>query len=228
MKEDKMGVLGRLGTVLKSNINALINKAEDPQKMLDQIIMDMQEDLIEVKREVAGAIADEKRLERAMTEARTRSQGWEKKAMIALENNDENLATEALKRQSADEDTANQYEQQWLAQREAVDKLKSALMQLNDKIEEARRKKNLLIARAKRAEAQKRINKTMSSLTDHNAFDSFARMEQKVYDMEAKADAETELNAEMAGDNLDDKFKALEADSNVQDKLAALKAKMGK
>lgn len=221
-----MGILNRIGTVLKSNINSLISKAEDPQKMLEQIIMDLQENLVEVKREVAGAIADEKRLERAMIEAKNRSKNWEQKAMIAVEKGDDNLAMEALKRQTAEDDTATQYEQQWLAQREAVDKLKTALHQLNDKIEEARRKKNLLIARAKRAEAQKRINKTMSSLSDHNAFDSFARMEQKVLDMESRADAESELNAELSGDSLDDKFKALETTANVEDKLAALKAKM--
>ncbi len=95
-------------------------------------------------------------------------------------------------------------------------------------MEEASRKKNLLIARQKRAEAQRQINKTMSSLSDSGAMDSFARMEDKINQIESQADAETELNAELSGDSLDDKFKQLETEGDVSDKLAALKARLGK
>lgn len=221
-----MGIFDRIVTVVKSNINDLISKAEDPEKMLEQLIIDMQQQLSEVKREVASAIADEKKLQKSYLESQKEAESWEKKAMLAVNKSDDNLAMEALKRQESSQSMAGQYEQQWLAQKESVDKLKMALGQLNDKIQEAQRKKNLLIARQKRAEAQNKITRTMSSLSDSSAFDSFSRMEAKVNEIEAKADAEVELQNELSGKSLEDKFKALEADSGVQDKLAALKAKM--
>lgn len=223
-----MAIFKRLIDVFRANINDLISKAEDPEKMLNQIIMDMNEKLVEVKQEVAKALADEKRLQRQYEEELNAAKSWEKKAMFAVEKGDDNLAMEALKRQKVCEQNAQGYEQAFKSQKESVDKLKSALKQLSDKIEEANRKKNLLIARAKRAKAQDKINKTMSSLTDNSAFDTFSRMEEKVATMEARADAELELNTEMSGATLDDKFKKLENEGDASDMLAALKAKMGK
>ncbi len=222
-----MGIFDRVVTVLKSNINDLISKSEDPKKMLEQIILDMSESLAQAKQEVAVAIADEKKLQKSYLVSKKESESWEKKAMLAVNKQDDALAMEALKRQESASNIAQQYEQQWLVQKEAVDKLKMALIQLSDKIQEASRKKNLLIARQKRAEAQSRISKTMSSLTDSSAFDSFSRMESKVDSIEAKAEADVELQNELSGSKLEDQFKSLEMDSNVQDKLAALKAKMG-
>ncbi len=222
-----MGIFDRIVTVVKSNLNDLISKAEDPQKMLEQIIIDMTEQLAQAKQEVAAAIADEKKLQKSYEDSKRESGSWEKKAMLAVNKGDDNLAMEALKRQESSSSLCQQYETQWLAQKDAVDKLKMALTQLNDKIQEAQRKKNLLVARQKRAEAQSKISKTMASLSDSSAFDSFSRMEAKVDQIEAKAEAEVELQQELSGSNLDDKFKALESDSNVQDKLSALKAKMG-
>ncbi len=223
-----MGIIKRLITVIKSNINDLISKAEDPEKMLEQLIIDMSEDLVKAKQEVAVAIADEKRLERQMLKYKKVTDEWYKKAELAVANGDDKLAMEALKRQEESEQMYKDFEEQWRSQKEATDKLRYALRKLNDKIQEARRKKNLLIARQKRAEAQKRINKTLESLSNVNAFDTFARMEKKIEDMEAKADAEAELNKELSGESTDEKFKQLEMDSNIQSKLAELKAKMGK
>jgi phage shock protein A len=223
-----MGIFKRLVDVLKANINDLISKAEDPEKMLVQIIMDMNEKLVEVKTEVAKALADEKRLQRQMEEEKKAASAWEHKAMLAVEKGDDTLAMEALKRQKIAQTNALGYEEQYNSQKAAVDKLKLALKQVQDKIEEASRKKNLLIARARRAKAQDKINKTMSSLTDNSAFDTFSRMEEKVGQMEARADAELELNQEMSGAALEDKFKALETEGDASDMLAALKAKMNK
>ena len=222
-----MGIFDRIVTVMKSNINDLISKSEDPKKMLEQIILDMSESLAQAKQEVAVAIADEKKLQKSYLTSKKESESWEKKAMLAVNKQDDTLAMEALKRQESVSSIAQQYEQQWMVQKEAVDKLKMALTQLNDKIQEASRKKNLLIARQKRAEAQSRISKTMSSLSDSSAFDSFSRMEDKVDSIEAKAEADVELQNELSGSKLEDQFKSLEMDSNVQDRLAALKAKMG-
>ena len=120
-----------------------------------------------------------------------------------------------------------EFGKQWQLQKDAVDKLKDQLRTLNDKIEEAKRKKNILIARQKRAEAQKAIQDTMRGLSDNSAFDTFDRMAQKVDQIEAEAEASTELGGELAGDTLQQKFKKLEGGTGADMALAELKAKMG-
>jgi len=225
-----MGLFQRMAQVIKANLNDLISKAEDPKKMLEQIIIDMQEQLGEAKKEVAKAIADEKRLYAQMQEQKELADKWSKRAELAVQKGDDNLAVEALKRKKEAESLASEYEAQWTKQKEVADQLKIGIQELQNKIEEASRKKNLLVARQKRAEAQKTIQNTMSKLSDTSAFDSFARMEEKVKQIEAEAEAETELNKFLKGEDLDDKFKQLEkgSTSDVADELAALKAKLNK
>ena len=148
--------------------------------------------------------------------------------MLAVRAGDENLAREALKRKAEHETQHAEFSKQAQLQKDAVDKLKDQLRGLNDKIEEAKRKKNILIARQKRAEAQKTIQSTMSGLSDTGAFDTFERMAKKVDQIEAEAEAHTELGHELTGDTLQQKFKALEGSSaSTDDALAALKVKMG-
>ena len=224
-----MGIFSRLSTVIKSNINDAISKAEDPEKMLNQMIIDMSEQYNKAKVEVAAAIADEKKLKKLLDEHDARVKEWASKAELAVSKGDDSLAIAALNRKKEYDSLADQYKTQWEAQKAATDKLKASLRDLSNKIEEAKRKKNLLIARAKRAEAQKSIQKTMSGLNDTSAFDSFNRMEEKVNDIESRALAEAELNEAMAGDDLEKKFSELENENGeVMDELAALKAKMGK
>ena len=131
-----MGMFKRLGDILRANINDLISKAEDPEKMLNQLVMDMNEKLVEVKQEVAKALADEKRLQRQAEEELAAAKAWEKKAMLAVEKGDDNLAMEALKRQKVCETNAQGYNEAYQQQKASVDKLKLALKQLTDKIEE--------------------------------------------------------------------------------------------
>jgi phage shock protein A len=175
-----MGIFSRLGSLIKSNLNDLISQAEDPEKMLNQVLLDMQSSLVEAKKQVAVAIADEKRLQKQLETEQEKGKEWERKAMIAVRANDDTLAREALARKQEHDNIGAQYQQQWLAQKAAVDKLKDALRLLNNKIEEAKRKKNILVARKKRAEAQKTIATTMSGLSDTSAFDSFYRMSAKI------------------------------------------------
>lgn len=224
-----MGIFNRLTTLVKSNINDLIDKAEDPEKMLKQLIADMNEQYNEASKEVAAAIADEKKLERQYQEQISLSKKWEQRAELALKKNDEGLAVEALKRKKEYDDTASGYKSQWDAQRTSTQQLKSQLKELKDKIEEAKRKKDLLIARAKRADAQKNIQKTMSGLSDNSSFDVFDKMASKVDTKEAEAMAYTELNDEMNGDDLEKQFEDLEEnDPDVMDELEQLKAKLNK
>jgi phage shock protein A len=224
-----MGIFSRLGTLIKSNINDLITKAEDPEKMLSQVLLEMQQQLVEAKKAVAVAIADEKKLQKQYTAETDKSKEWERKAMVAVRAGDDNLARQALSRKQEHENIATQFQQQWISQKQAVEKLKDALRLLNNKIEEAKRKKNILIARKKRAEAQQQIANTMQGLGDTSAFDTFDRMAERIQLMEAEAEAGAELAGELSGDTLESKFLQLEqsAGSTDDDALAELKAKMG-
>jgi phage shock protein A len=224
-----MGILDRIRTVLKSNINALISKAEDPEKMLNQLVMDMNEQLIEAKKQVAASIADEKKLERQMLENKGQADEWERKAMLAVKAGKDDLAKEALLRKQEYEGYSASFQKEYDSQHTSVEQLKDALRQLQAKIEEANRKKNLLIARAKRAEAQKQIQQTMGSLSGGSSFDTFDRMASKVDQLEAEADAAGELASISSEQKLEDKFKELESSGDTADKLLEdLKSKMGK
>jgi len=223
-----MGFFSRLGSLIKSNLNDLISKAEDPEKMLNQVLVDMKTQLVEAKKQVAVAIGDEKRLKKQWDEQVALAKDWERKAMLAVQAGDDELAKEALFRQKEHEDLATQFEQQWTSQKDAVDKLKVQLRVLTNKIEEAKRKRNILIARQKRAEAQRAIQSTMAGLSDTSAFDTFDRMAQKIDQLEAETEANSELAGELEGDSLTQRFKALEAKRTPSDlALAELKQKMG-
>lgn len=221
-----MAIVQRFWTMLKSNLNHLIGKAEDPEKMLNQMLLDMQEQLINAKRQVAVAIADEKRLLKQYEDETSKAKEWEDKAMLAVRAGKDDLAKQALERKSEHEKMANGFEQQWQSQKQAVEQLKTALTGLNEKISEAKRKKNLLIARARRAEAQKTITDTMSGISNTSALDTLDRMEQKIDQMEAEAQATSELAQEIETDALSSQIAQLNVVAS-DDALAALKEKMG-
>lgn len=222
-----MSLFDRIGLLLRSNINSMVSSAEDPEKILNQLLIDMRDQFIEAKKQVAVAIADEKRLYAKMIAAQQASAEWERKAMLAVQAGDDGLAQEALSRQQSEAQLAEQWKGQWTAQKAAAEQLRASLVQLNEKIEEAKRKKDLMIARAKRAEAQKTIQNTMAGLNDNSAFDAFGRMSEKVDQMEAEAAASGELAADVSGASLEDRFKKLEQNKGPSDALLALKAKMG-
>ena len=222
-----MGIFSRIAQLLKSNLNDLIGRSEDPEKMLNQVVLDMNNQLVEAKKQVATSIADEKRLAKQLEQETANGAEWERRAMVAVRAGNEALAKEALGRKREHDELVKTYEEQWTKQKAAVDQLKRALRLLGDKIEEAQRKKNVLIARKKRAEAQKSIQETMSGLNDQSAFATFDRMAQKVDQIEAEAEAQGELNAELTGDSLAVKFKELEGSHGADEDLVALKRKMG-
>jgi phage shock protein A len=223
-----MGIFQRLKTLISSNVNDMINKAENPEKMLNQLVVEMNEQLIESKKAVAMAIADEKKLERETANQLAMAQEWERKAMLAVRAGQDDLAKEALLRKQEHDNNYTQFKQQWEAQKQSVAKLKESLRELQGKIEEAQRKKNILIARAKRAEAQQKIQQTISSVAGNkSSFEAFDRMAQKVDQLEAQADAAKELEDFSSGSNLDKRFAELEKSSSSADlMLEDLKAKM--
>ena len=225
-----MGIFQKLSTVIKSNINDLISRAENPEKMLNQIILDMRDQLAKAKREVAAAIADERKLKAQTEDEIKQAKEWENRAMLAVKEGRDDLAKQALIRQQEHAERAMVYQQTWQSQAAETEKLKSSLRQLNDKIEEAKRKRNLLIAKQKRAQAQRRIHETMSGLSDTSAFEAFNRMAEKIEDEERRTLAHAEVTEAIAGDTLESEFLRLEkggASADVDAKLAALKQQMG-
>jgi phage shock protein A len=161
-----MGIFDRFSTVLRSNINDLISRAENPEKMLNQLIIDMKGQLAKAKQEVAGAIADEKKLQFDAEAMKKQADEWERRAMLAVEQGRDDMAKQALMRYNENLQGAQQLHETWVKSKSETEALKISLRQLNDKIEEAKRKKNILVARAKRAEAQQRIQETMSGMGD--------------------------------------------------------------
>jgi phage shock protein A len=222
-----VGIFARLARLIKANINALISGAEDPEKMLTQILADMSQQLLEAKKQVAVSIADEKRLAKQLQGEKDKAVEWERRAMLAVRAGNDQLAKEALTRKQEHATHAEQYQTQWQKQKTSVDQLKLALRALNNKIEEAKRKKSLLIARQKRAEAQTKIQQTMSGLKNASAFEAFDEMAGKVEQMEAEAEAHTELAEEYSGDRLAQQFGELQATAGADADLEALKRKMG-
>lgn len=225
-----MGLFDRLATLLKSNINDLISKAENPEKMLDQIVVDMRNQLAKAKQQVAAAIADEKRLKDQAESEYKASQDWENKAMLAVKEGRDDLAKQALVRHGEHLEHAQSLETTWQAHQMETEKLKNSLRDLNDKIQEAGRKKNLLLARSRRAQAQQKISETMSSMSEKSAFEAFARMEEKIASNERMLTASTEIEEEFTGDRLAGDFKRLEkvaGSASADQQLLALKQKMG-
>jgi phage shock protein A len=223
-----MGIFSRLKTLISSNVNDVISKAEKPEKMLNQLLIEMNEQLIESKKAVAMAIADEKKLERERDNQAAQAKEWERKAMLAVNAGRDDLAKEALLRKQEYDNAAAEYQKQWAAQKASVDQLKESLRELQNKIEEAQRKKNLLIARAKRAEAQQKIQDTISSVSgNRSAFDAFDRMASKVDQMEAMADASKELESIGQDASLEKRFAELEkSDASADAMLLEFKEKM--
>lgn len=221
-----MGIFERISTVVRSNINDLIDKAEDPEKMLKQLMIDMEKDLIEVRKEVALAIQTEKRLHQQFAQNEKQAQGWEDKATLALKSGREDLAREALTRRNTYQQTADGFKAQWQTQNQNVEALKKQLGQLESKINEARVKKDLLIARSRQAKAQEQIHKTMGKIGTNRAMSAFSRLEDKVNEREAMAAAYGDMNMLESGGGLDAEFAQLSAGSGVDDDLALLKAKL--
>lgn len=214
--------------MVRSNLNDLIARAENPEKMLNQIIDDMRSQLAQAKQEVAVAIADERKLRRQVQDERDQGGDWERRAKLALREGREDLARQALLRSQEHQEHAGTLEEQWRTHASETEKLKDTLRQLSSKIEEAKRKRNLLIARQKRAAAQQRIHETMRGLTERSSFEAFDRMAERIEETEIRALAAAEVDEELTGDDLERQFKRLEGgDLDIERKLTALKEEMG-
>ena len=225
-----MSIFTKLSTVIKSNINDLISRSENPEKMLNQIILDMRDQLAKAKREVAVAIADERKLRASLDAEVKQMRQWEHRAVLAVKEGRDDMAKQALVRQQEHKERASTLDETWRTQAAEMEKLKGSLRQLNDKIEEAKRKRNLLVAKQRRAQAQRRIHETMSGLSNTSAFDAFQRMADKIDEQERESLAHQEVNEALGPGTLEDDFKALESGGDggdVEDRLLSLKQEMG-
>jgi phage shock protein A len=217
-----MGLFDRLSRVVRANLNDMVSKAEDPEKILEQAIIDMQEDLVQLRQAVARSIATQKRTEQQYNKNQSEANNWQQRAQLALQKGDENLAREALVRKKTNGDTAAQLKAQLEQQTAQVDTLKRNLIALESKISEAKTKKDMLKSRAAAAKANEQLQNTISSLNTGGSMAAFERMEEKVLMMEAKSQAAGEL----AGNDLEQQFAMLESGSYVDDELAAMKAQL--
>ncbi len=181
-----MGLFDRISRLVRANLNDLVNKAEDPEKILEQAIIDMQEDLVQLRQAVAQAIANQKRNEQQYNQAQSQANQWESRAKLALQKGEEGLAREALQRKKSYTETANTMKltlDQTLGQ---VDALKRNLIQLESKISEAKTKKNMLKARAQAAKANEQLQNLLGGINPSGATAAFERMEEKVVQLEAR------------------------------------------
>lgn len=219
-----MGIFGRIADIFKANVNDALDKAEDPEKMLKQMVIEMEESINKTTLSVANAIANEKSLERKLEKAKKESGDWEQKAMKALQSGREDLAKAALEKKAITERNVNDLTPIHATAKATSEKLRSQLDQLKNKLSEAKSRQSTLIARSQAAKAQKQIAQSYSGVGS-DAFGNFEKFENKIENLEAQAEAYGEL---ADGDvSLDDEIKQLETSSSADADLAALKAKMG-
>lgn len=212
----------RLWRLIRANINSLVSGAEDPEKVLEQTILDMQNDLIQIRQAVATAIATQKRTERQYQQQDLTAQEWYRRAQLALQKGQEDLAREALVRRKTYEQTSQTIKAQLEQQVQIINQLKSNMRLLEDKLAEAKAKKNLFIARARSAEATQRLNEVLGNLKTSHSTDIFEKMEEKVLQIEAKSQAISEL-----GNNpTDQQWQSLQLGKDIDTELEAMKAKM--
>jgi phage shock protein A len=214
-----MGLFDRIWRLLRANVNDLVSKAEDPEKILEQTILDMQDDLIQMRQAVAQAIATQKRTERQASQAKSTADEWYRRAQLALQKSDDTLAREALTRRKSYQDTAEAMQAQLGQQVTVVNQLKQNMMKLEGKISEARTKKDLLIAKARSAKASQQINEMLGRHTTGGAMQAFERMEEKVLQLEAQAEAVADLGT----DDLAKRIASLGEADDVEAELAAMK-----
>ncbi|NJN49209.1 MAG: PspA/IM30 family protein [Alkalinema sp. RL_2_19] len=216
-----MSLFDRVSRLVRANVNDAVSKAEDPQKILEQALIDMQDNFVKMKEAVASAIAQQKRSQKQYENNMREAAVWQERAQLALQKGDEDLARQALMRKKGLSDAANALQSQLEQQNGQVASLKKNMMMLESKIAEAKAKKDMLKARAQAAKANEQLQSSMNSMSTSSAMAAFERMEDKVVQMEARSEAA----AELAGAGLEAQFMELET-GDVDYELEAMKQQM--
>jgi phage shock protein A len=218
-------IFKRINDVLAANINDLIDRVEDPERMVKQIIREMETNIAQAKEGVVDAITSEKKLQKEVSEHRSEAEQWRVKAENALENNNEDLARSALVRKHEHDKILKNLEPGWGAAVNTSTHLKAQLRALEAKLEEAKRKKSTLVARQRAAEARQHMDRTNSVFeAGLQAHSDIGRMEERVAEIEARTEAISEVHSPV--DTLESQFQAMEVDTEVEAELAALKKKL--
>lgn len=216
-----MALLERVATLVRANLNDLLDKAEDPEKMIKQIILDMENQLLQVKTQVAISIADQHVLEKKQKENEESDQQWMRRSELAIDKGDDSLARTAIERALSCRSTAASFQQQVDDQKVQVDTLRQALIRLQQKLEEAKAKSDMLIAQHRRSRALGKANDAGRAIGDGSKAAAFDRMKNKVQHTEAR----TQASSELLSDDVNGRFAALEKEDEVSRLLAELKAK---
>jgi phage shock protein A len=216
-----MALLERVSTLIRANLNDLIDKAEDPEKMIKQVILDMQNQLMQVKTQVAIAIADQHVLEKKQRENAEKEAEWVRKAELAVDKKQDDLARAALERSMSFKQMAESFDSLVADQKTEVDNLKSALHKLQQKLAEAESKSEILIAQHRRSRALAKASDAQMAIGDKSKTATFDRMKNKV----RHADAVSHAKAEMANDSVEDKLAALEKQDVIEKLLNEIKAR---
>ena len=216
-----MALLERVATLVRANLNDLIDKAEDPEKMIKQVILDMQNQLLQVKTQVAIAIADQHVLDKKRQEHGEKEAEWVRKAELAVDKKQDDLARAALERSMTYRQMKASFEQQVNDQKTQVENLKSALQKLEQKLAEAEAKSDMLVAQHRRARALGKASDAQIAMGDGSKAAAFDRMQRKVMHSEAASQAKSE----MVSDNVEDRLAALEKEDHIDKLLAEIKAR---
>ena len=218
-----MALLERVSTLVRANLNDLIDKAEDPEKMIKQVILDMQNQLMQVKTQVAISIADQHLLEKKQKENKDKNAEWMRKAELAVDKKQDDLARAALERSVSYKQMSESFDQQIADQKLQVENLKSALHKLEQKLAEAEAKNDVLIAQHRRSRALNKASDAQMAMGNGSKAAAFDRMKRKVMHAEAVSQAKSELVAS----DMEDRLAALEKEDELDKLLADLKARRG-
>jgi phage shock protein A len=216
-----MALMERVGALLRANLNDLIDRAEEPEKMVKQVILDMENQLMQVKTQVAISIADLHLLDRRAGENTQKQLEWMRKAELAVDKKQDDLARVAIERSMESKKLADSFSEQTGDQKVQVENLKTALHSLESKLMEARGKADLLMAKHRRARTAGNAAEAHLGLNAGSAASAWDRMGQKVN----RAEAISQAQAELLGDSVDDRFRALEKQDEIERLLVDIKAK---
>jgi phage shock protein A len=217
-----MGILDRMSRLIRANINDMIDRAEDPEKMLNELLREMSDGIKEARVQVANMIAQQNEIEAELQESQQTSREWDRRAELAVSNGKDDLAREALRRKRDADNITTVYMQQSTAQEETVARLKQQLKLLEAKYNEAEGKRDVLIARHRATQAQKKVTQTLSTMPGLDTHSELDRMEKRIRGEEAQ----TRALGELQGESLDYQFAELDRDDDIEGELAAIKARV--
>jgi phage shock protein A len=217
-----MGILDRMSRLIRANINDMIDRAEDPEKMLNELLREMSDGIKEARVQVANMIAQQNEIDAELQESQQTSREWDRRAELAVSNGKDDLAREALRRKRDADNITTVYMQQSTAQEETVARLKQQLKLLEAKYNEAEGKRDVLIARHRATQAQQKVTQTLSTMPGLDTHSELDRMEKRIRGEEAQ----TRAMGELQGESLDYQFAELDRDDDIEGELAAIKARV--